>query len=293
METKQEYSIVKRQQITPNTWQMLRDIGSAFHHSQKAGIHSDAEGAIKALFCVELGLPIAPSMNGLYFYNGKLGIESSIVATLLRQHPNYDYKVKYLDNTGCTIEILRRNPETGTFEPEGEASFDESDAQRANLLDNKSKPGWKYYPTDQYFAKAILRAQRRFAPDVFGGPIYDREEIDSWDVLDAEIISQSPTVQVPPQSDIIKHFIPILKIDGLQATGVLNATTEKELAEAYIKVLDDTRQVLIDKFGKDAFVQAGGELSGQMDEEWLFEVADKLAQTPEGESELRTVQSDQ
>jgi hypothetical protein len=147
------------------------------------------------------------------------------VAALLRRHPDYDYNVKRLDDKGCTIEILRFDKIVG------EATFDEGDAKRAGLL---QKTGYQKYPDDLYFAKAITRAQRRYAPDVFMAPVYASEEMGEWDVIDAlPPLPESSTKQKPPEfSQLIEQF----GLDACTEAGVFNTQTEQELWTAIDKL---------------------------------------------------------
>ena len=212
-------ALVPRQELTPRIWEMLGSVGMAFHKSGRMSILTAEEGTVKALFCLENGLPLTAA-RGLYFVNGKLGIESGVIAAMLRQHPDYDYKIERLDPLGCTIEILRFD------EVVGKASFTMDDAERAGLA---QKHNYKSYPEDMFFAKAITRAQRRFAPDVFGAPVYAAEEVDDWTV-EGEVVEQRPK---PPEFDqLIEQF-------GLEActqAGVFTATNERDLWTAIDKL---------------------------------------------------------
>ena len=144
----------------------------AAHESRKVGVTSRGEAAIKFLFCYENGLPLSAANTGLYIVNGRIAAQSNIIAAQIRKHPDYDYRVKQVDNQGCTIEILRRVG--GEWRVEGEASFTEDDAKRAGL---SSKDNYQGYPSDMYFNRALARAQKRFAPDVFSQPVYTPEEM--------------------------------------------------------------------------------------------------------------------
>jgi hypothetical protein len=125
---------------------MIEAIAAAAHESRKVGVSTRGEAAIKFLFCYENGLPLSAANTGLYIVNGRIAAQSNIIAAQIRRHPDYDYRVKALDNRGCTIEILRRVD--AEWRIEGEASFTEDDAQRAGLL---SKDNYQGYPSDMYF----------------------------------------------------------------------------------------------------------------------------------------------
>lgn len=220
MKNKESKALVPHQQeLTPQLWGMLESIGIAFYKSGKMSVHTAAEGAIKALFCVENKMPLTAA-RGLYFVNGRLGVEGAVIAALIRTHPDYDYEIKRLDEKGCTIAILRFG------ETIGEATFDESHAERAGLL---RKHNYQSYPEDMYFNKAITRAQRRYAPDVFMAPTYSVEEMDDWQIIEGETVQRS---KPPDFSQLIEQF----GLEACQAAGVFTATNERDLWKAIDKL---------------------------------------------------------
>jgi hypothetical protein len=223
-------ALATRQELTPRLWQMLESVGLTFFKSGKMSVTTAEEGAVKALFCIENGLPLTAA-RGLYFVNGKLGIESSVIAAMLRQHPRYDYDIKHLDVQGCTIAILRDG------EVIGEASFAMDDAARAGLA---GKHNYQAYPEDMFFAKAITRAQRRFAPDIFGAPVYAAEEVGDW-VVDGEVVEAAPA---PPSFDqLIEQF----GLDACTAAGVFSATNEGALWDAVSILRANAESAELDK----------------------------------------------
>jgi len=250
--------LTTRQELTPRLWDMLTSVGSVFHKSGRMSILTAEEGMTKALFCYENGLPLTAA-RGLYFVNGKLGIESGVIAAMLRQHVDYDYEIKRLDELGCTIAILRHGDVIG------EASFTIDDAIRAGLA---QKNNYKSYPEDMFFAKAITRAQRRYAPDVFGAPVYAREEMGDW-AVEGEVVKGAVVEQreKPPEFDqLIEKF----GIDACTQAGLFTATDEGKLWAA------------IDELS----IIAANADSAQMDSERAKEVAptiDDIAQEVEDE----------
>lgn len=211
----EEKALIIRQNLNPDIWQMLSQVGTAFARAQKFGIHSPSEGAIKALFCFENGLPLTAA-RGLYIVNGKLGIESGIIAALLRRHPNYDYKIVRLDDKGCTIEIYYHDELVGT------TSFTEDHAKRAGLSSRKT---YQSYPEDMYFAKAITRAQRRYAPDVFMQAIYASEDMQEWQIIDVEAKPLPPVLAPLTQHDLVEKF----GWDRVFESGAMETTDLEEL----------------------------------------------------------------
>lgn len=157
--------------LTPDTWGMLSSVAKAAYESRKFGV-TEGEAAIKLLFCFENGLPLSAANTGLYVVNGRIEAMGNIIAGKLRSHGSYDYKIKELNTKGCTIQILRKIGEDWTTE--GEASFTEEDAKRAGL---NTKDNYKNWSEDMYFNRAISRAYKRYAPDIFTTPVYTIGEI--------------------------------------------------------------------------------------------------------------------
>lgn len=230
-------------QIAPDIWNMLERIGLTVHASHRFSVASQHEAAMKLLFCWENGLALSAANTGLYIVNGHMAAQSNIIAAQLRRHPNYDYKVTRLDDECCTIQILRRFD--GKWEVEGEASFTREDAKLAGL---DTKDTYKSYPSDMLFARAITRAQRRYAPDVFGGPVYTPDELNMGDVVES---TWQPVVEQPaPQP-----------------------ASQPVQIEAKISLND-----LVTRYGAEAIMQANDGVIPGSDEQ-LAEVAAKLAES--------------
>ena len=185
-----------RQELTPSTWEMLMSVGTAIKASRVFGSATAEEAAIKLLFCYENGLPLTTASNGLYVVNGRIAAQTNVIAAQLRRHPDYDYEVIEITGKGATVAILRRVD--GKLTEAGRASFTEADAKQAGLL---GKDNWKNYPEDLFFARALSRAQRRYAPDVFGQPVYTPEELDQ-NIVDATSWTVTPPVTGPAKPDL-------------------------------------------------------------------------------------------
>ena len=186
--------------LTPDVWSMLTAIGQTVADSKAFGAQRGAEAAIKALFCYENGLPLTAANTGLYIVNGRIAAQTNIIAAQLRKHPTYDYRVDKCDDNGATVTILRRVD--GQWRDEGTASFTKDDATKAGLA---NKDNYKGYSSDMFFARALARAQRRYAPDIWGGPVYTPEELgasvdDDGNTVEgtwAPVANGKPTSQLP------------------------------------------------------------------------------------------------
>lgn len=182
--------------LTPGTWNMIQGVAQAAYESRKFGTNA-GEAAIKMLFCYENGLPLSAANTGLYVVNNKLAPQSNVIAAQIRKHPDYDYRIKQLDDKGCIIVIQRRNPTTGVFEDIGETSFTEDDAKRAGLINGTNYQG---YPRNMFFGRAITNAMRWFAPDVFSQPIYTPEELGATVDADGNVIDAQWTAAPAPEA---------------------------------------------------------------------------------------------
>lgn len=220
-------AVAIRPQLTIDTWTMFEQIALAIHGSHKFGVSTKEEAAIKLLFCYENGLDLTAANTGLYIVNGRMAVQSNIIAAQLRRSADYDYKIIKLDDGGCTIQILRRH--NGKLEIEGEASFNKEDAVMAGMT---GKDNYKNYPSDMYFARAISRAQRRFAPDIFGGPVYTPEDLNAGEVIDTTW-QQVTSEPVPPTPAPVSAPTPV-------AAVTLDELVAKWGAEAVMKAANGT-----------------------------------------------------
>lgn len=222
-------ALTVRQELTPNTWDMLMSIGGVIKASRVFGSATAEEAAIKLLFCYENGLPLTTVSNGLYVVNGRIAAQANVIAAQLRRHPDYDYEVIEITPKGATVSILRRGP-NGKLVEAGRASFTEADAKQAGLT---GKDNWKNYPEDLYFARALSRAQRRYAPDVFGQPVYTPKELDQ-NVVDAP--SWQVVGPVSPAAPAKPDLFALVEAFGAEAVMAANGgiipATEAEVAAA-------------------------------------------------------------
>ncbi len=138
----------------------------------------------------ELGIPPFAAMSGIHIIQGKPTLSANLIATLVDKHPRYDFRVLEQTEGVCRIE-WRRDGETV-----GESGFTMEEAKRAGLT---GKDGWRKYPSDMLFARALTRGCRRFAPGIFGGaPAYTPEEL-GQDVDEDGHIVEGEVVEVLPE----------------------------------------------------------------------------------------------
>jgi len=197
---------IVKSEINQATWSLVRQMANdmAVANNEKAKI------AQRLLFCLENDLPLSLAVNGgLYVVNNRVEVEGNVIRAKIKSHPNYNYKIMRLDDTGCTLQAI----EDG--EIIGEVTFEEEHARRAGLL---TKDNWKYYPADLYLNRATSRLYKRFMPDLFFAPVYIHGEIERADVVDTYVI----------EGELADGDIPTLQelIDEFGAAEVLQATQE-------------------------------------------------------------------
>ncbi len=149
----------------------ITSLGEIFAQS---GFFGDARQASQAIVKIlagqELGLPPIASMTGIDIIKGKISLSAVAMATVLKRHGDYDYRVRKHNNEGCEIEFFYKDDSLGI------SSFTLEDAKQANLFQNQ--PNYKKYPRNMLFARAMSNGIRWYCPEVLGGPAYTPGELE-------------------------------------------------------------------------------------------------------------------
>lgn len=181
-----------------SVFEVLREpmaIGDVFAKSGMfPDVKSQSQAVVKILAGKELGLSPFESMASIYIVNGKLALTSKAISGLVKRSKSYDFIVKKLDDTECTIAIVKNEAEVGT------STFTIKDAAKAGLV---NKEVWKSYPKNMLFARAITNACRFYCPEVISG-YYSTEELE--DV--------GETVGVPAKTEVRVEVTEAEVIDG-------------------------------------------------------------------------------
>jgi len=127
---------------------------------------------VKIIMGRELGFPIIASLTGIYSVKGRPALQSSLLAAAIAKSGRYMYRVMSLTDDGCEIDFYAVVGTEREFL--GKSTFTSADAKRT---ESKSS-GYKHYPRNMYFARALTNGYRWFCPDVLGGGIYTTEEFD-------------------------------------------------------------------------------------------------------------------
>ena len=157
-------------------------------------VKSEAQAIVKVMAGAEIGLPPFASMSGIHIVNGKPTLGANLIATLVKNDPRYDYRIKRIDNDMCILTWYENG------QPVGESGFTMQEAVAAGLT---NKPTWKAYPSDMLFARALTRGARRYAPGIFGGaPVYTPDEMGVETDEDGAIIPGEIVTVTPPTTNI-------------------------------------------------------------------------------------------
>lgn len=157
-------------------------------------VKSQAQGVVKILAGKELGLTPFQSMGGLYFVNGKIGIQANIVAGLIRKSKKYDYSILNHTDEICGIEFLDISDKDEIIKL-GISVFGKPDAARAGLI---NKDNYKNYPSDMYFARAISRGAKRFTPDALMG----YSTLEELQDVETEVIPAKTSVSIDVDHEV-------------------------------------------------------------------------------------------
>lgn len=169
----------------------LKELASVFMESGAfPDVKSLAQAQVKILAGQELGFAPIVSMTNIHFFQGKVSIGSTLLASLIKDSGKYAYKVLQHSDLACEIAFYQvvggETKQLGT-----PVFYTIDDATKAGLL---SKDTWKKYPKDMLFAACMRQGARRYCADILRGVTHETDvEID--DSYDA-----TPFVEGPVES---------------------------------------------------------------------------------------------
>lgn len=125
-----------------------------------------AQLATKIMAGHELGYGPFASVQGIHVIQGKPQVSANLMASAVKAHPRYDYRVVKMADDGVTVRFFENG------QPIGDSSFTLDDAKRAGTQ-NLQK-----FPRNMLFARALSNGVRWYCPDVFyGQTVYVEGEI--------------------------------------------------------------------------------------------------------------------
>jgi hypothetical protein len=149
--------------------QDARVTASAFHQSGMfPNLKNEAQAFVLILAGAEMGVGAMEAVQGITLIQGKPTMSANLLASLVKRHPRYDYRVQDHSEKTCRIEFFQDG------EPSGVSEFTLEDAKKAGLGGNQT---WKKYPSALLFARALTQGVRWYAPDVTSSAAYTPEEL--------------------------------------------------------------------------------------------------------------------
>ena len=143
-------------------------IGETFYKSGMfADIKSAQQAVVKIMAGAEMGISPFQAMSGIHIIQGKPTIGAGLMASRVKASGKYNYKVTEMSDKVCTIDFIEGGQSIGT------SSFTIEDAKKAGTK-NLDK-----FPRNMLFARAMSNGVRWFCPDIYEGPVYVPEEMES------------------------------------------------------------------------------------------------------------------
>lgn len=165
--TNQALVPVQAHTLTPDVWEMMKEIAPVMYDSRLFAMASPAQALSILLKGRELGFGPAASFEFIHVIQGKPGLSPKGALAILHGNPEIaKIEISALhDSTGAYIghqcTIKRRNGFEYT------AQFTLADAQRAGLV--KADGGWEHYPQNMCLWRAVGFAADVAAPDLTAG----------------------------------------------------------------------------------------------------------------------------
>ena len=146
----------------------IMSIGKAFAES---GMFPDIKSAAQAIVKIQAGaeLGIAPfaAMSGIHIISGKPTIGAGVMAAMVKASGKYNYRVTEQTDKVCSIIFYEGAEIIGT------STFTIEDAKKAGTKNTEK------FPRNMLFARAMSNGVKWYTPDVFAGPVYVPEEMES------------------------------------------------------------------------------------------------------------------
>jgi hypothetical protein len=208
----------------------------------ESGMFSDVKSAAQALVKIqagaEMGIPPFASMSGVHIIQGKPTVGAGLMASRVKASGKYDYRVIEQTDKLCSIDFYQGKEKIGN------STFTLDDAKKAGTK-NLDK-----FPKNMLFARAISNGVKWYCPDVFAGPVYVPEEMETIDVK-AEVIQEAKPAET------VKIPIPEPTMDELtnHMRRLLSSTPSEILAQDIKDAMWDTFDSLKDVQEAKQFVK--------------------------------------
>lgn len=223
------------------------------------------------LTAFEMGLPLMQAMRGMYYVQGKIGLEGHLMDALAIQRCGVSKTVREQSLERCAMTLHR----DGWDDLEVEYAME--DAIRAGLVHEveedgtvrSSKSPWKQHPKEMLYWRCLSKGLKQIAPDYFGG-VYHVDEMEevagvaraSSEVsTNAELDALEKGVE-PDEGEMTEDEIGEMRAELREAheAGLIDGDRMHEALEAAIAgEWEDAREVWDEARGALARAEADGE----------------------------------
>jgi len=199
----------------------------------KSGYFADAkevfQAVVKIQAGIELGFGPVYSMTKIYIVKGKVTVSAEALGAMVKRSGRYDYQVKTLTNTECTLEFTDRDKVVYV------SKFNMDDAERADLV--KQDSGWVKWPRAMLMSKALSQGARIVCPHVIAG-VYTPADFGVETNERGEPIPGAITVE---SRDIHKEVPPVEMLTESQRKKMFAVARERGRTNAAIHSLIEER----------------------------------------------------
>jgi hypothetical protein len=134
------------------------------------------KAAVRILAGREMGVGPIASIIGIRVQAGRVSMDAALMAGCIERSEMYAYKVMEHTPEKCLLHFFKKSP-PGLPSTDAGPMFSEFTMADAHTAGLDQKAIWKAYPRNMLFARALSNGARWFCAGIFGGSIYNHEEL--------------------------------------------------------------------------------------------------------------------
>lgn len=199
----------------------INDVMSTAKIFAESGMFTDSKQMAQAFVKIqagqEMGIGAFASMTGINIIMGKPTISAGLIASAVKGSGKYDYKVKEMNDKGCSIDFYQGK------EFIGNSTFTLEDAKK------QSTKNLDKFPKNMLFARAISNGQKWFCPDIFQISVYVPEEmpeqtenIEHVEVIQEKTVEEAKEIPTLTDSQLEKTLNSTKAIMNKALTAITN-----------------------------------------------------------------------
>jgi len=171
--------------VVPINYKEMTSLAKVIFRSRMFNSLASAEQTLLTMMAGrEMGMGFIEACNSIYLVNGKVSLLYPKVGELIKASGKYDYKVTKHTNQECIIEFYKLSLNGKEWESIGVSHFSMLDAKKAGLKG--------------------MNCAKWFSPDVFGGSIYEPEELGAKVEYNEDGSANTVTIPTPvPIADTV------------------------------------------------------------------------------------------